>query len=148
MGFSRRKSAFTLIELLVVIAIIAILASLLFPAFAQARESARQIVCASNIRQLGMAMRMYVTDNDEQWFPARSVGEDVPPGFSVVQPWIGYDNNNGPPGGDADLPAKHPMRPGALDSYIHNEGIKRCPSMPAEWQLSFALNAWLPTMPS
>src|SRR5882724_2176899 len=85
------RSAFTLIELLVVIAIIAILAAILFPVFAQARESARQITCASNMRQLGLAMRMYVTDHDETWFPAMSVG-DIGPTFSIDQPWLGYDN--------------------------------------------------------
>src|SRR5258707_104812 len=59
--------AFTLIELLVVIAIIAILAAILFPVFAQARESARQTQCASNMRQLGLAMRLYVQDYDEKF---------------------------------------------------------------------------------
>jgi prepilin-type processing-associated H-X9-DG protein/prepilin-type N-terminal cleavage/methylation domain-containing protein len=57
--------AFTLIELLVVIAIIAVVAAILFPVFAQAREKARQITCVSNVRQLGMALSLYVEDNDE-----------------------------------------------------------------------------------
>jgi prepilin-type N-terminal cleavage/methylation domain-containing protein/prepilin-type processing-associated H-X9-DG protein len=56
---------FTLIELLVVIAIIAILAAILFPVFAQAREKARQATCQSNIRQLGLACKMYQQDYDE-----------------------------------------------------------------------------------
>lgn len=59
------RQAFTLIELLVVIAIIAILAAILFPVFAQAREQARQTVCVSNSRQIGMQVRMYVQDYDE-----------------------------------------------------------------------------------
>lgn len=63
------KHAFTLIELLVVIAIIAILAAILFPVFAQAREKARQTVCLSNMKQIGLAARMYVEDYDETWFP-------------------------------------------------------------------------------
>src|SRR5437868_5049896 len=55
----RSQEGFTLIELLVVIAIIAILAAILFPVFAQARESARRTACLSNMKQLGMAARMY-----------------------------------------------------------------------------------------
>jgi len=61
--------AFTLIELLVVIAIIAILAAILFPVFAQAREKARQASCTSNLKQIGMATRMYLQDYDETYLP-------------------------------------------------------------------------------
>jgi prepilin-type N-terminal cleavage/methylation domain-containing protein/prepilin-type processing-associated H-X9-DG protein len=63
-GLSR---AFTLIELLVVIAIIAILAAILFPVFAQAREAARKASCQSNLKQLGIAVMMYVQDYDETY---------------------------------------------------------------------------------
>ncbi len=61
----RHRHGFTLIELLVVIAIISILAAVLFPVFAKAREKARQITCASNMRQIGLAAHMYMEDNDE-----------------------------------------------------------------------------------
>ena len=60
-----RKRAFTLIELLVVIAIIAILAAILFPVFAQARDRARMSACLSNERQIGTALMMYAQDYDE-----------------------------------------------------------------------------------
>src|SRR3989442_11740956 len=60
-----RKPAFTLIELLVVIAIIAIIAALLFPVFAQARDKARQAACFSNLKQIGSGLAMYVQDYDE-----------------------------------------------------------------------------------
>lgn len=62
-----RKRAFTLIELLVVIAIIAILASILFPVFAQAREAARKASCTSNLKQVGTAWAMYLQDYDERY---------------------------------------------------------------------------------
>ena len=62
-----RLKAFTLIELLVVIAIIAILAAILFPVFAQAREKARQAGCMSNLKQLGLAELQYVQDYDEKY---------------------------------------------------------------------------------
>ena len=68
---SRNKAGFTLIELLVVIAIIAILAAILFPVFAQAREKARAITCLSNCKQLGLASMMYMQDYDETVIPLR-----------------------------------------------------------------------------
>lgn len=66
----RPNKAFTLIELLVVIAIISILAAILFPVFAQARERARQVSCLSNQKQLGIAIGMYAQDYDENILPA------------------------------------------------------------------------------
>jgi prepilin-type N-terminal cleavage/methylation domain-containing protein/prepilin-type processing-associated H-X9-DG protein len=138
-----RQRGFTLIELLVVIAIIAILAAILFPVFAQAKESAKQIQCMSNMRQIAIASRMYCTDNDDQFFPAARY--EPMTGFADQQMWIGYDNNNGPDNvayaGDVSLPAINPIRPGLIDPYLKNEAIKRCPDM-GKAQLAIALSSF------
>lgn len=70
----QRRRGFTLIELLVVIAIIAILAAILFPVFARAREKARQTACLSNVKQMGLGVMMYVQDYDEFMPPYFSTG--------------------------------------------------------------------------
>lgn len=99
---------FTLIELLVVIAVIAILAGILFPVFARARESARQTQCISNVRQLGMAVMQYVQDHDEQFpprFPNPPAGPAYPCKPCRTIDWRDY------------------ARP-----YIRSEQLFRCPS--------------------
>jgi prepilin-type N-terminal cleavage/methylation domain-containing protein/prepilin-type processing-associated H-X9-DG protein len=95
----RRQNAFTLIEFLVVIAIIAILAAILFPVFAQAREKARQTTCLSNLKQLGTGLYMYTQDYDEM-LPASSFaavpGQSInsiqnPKWADVIQPYVRND---------------------------------------------------------
>lgn len=93
------RAGFTLIELLVVIAIIAILASILFPVFAQARAKARQAACLSNMKQLGTAMMMYSQDYDEL-FP-------YPGGSSNIPAWDYVDSTGNSP---------------VLDPYLKNRG--------------------------
>ncbi len=84
---NRYREAFTLIELLVVIAIIAILAAILFPVFAQAREQARATVCLSNTRQIGLALEMYTQDFDETFPIFYAYNTEVP--NTTIRAWAG-----------------------------------------------------------
>jgi prepilin-type N-terminal cleavage/methylation domain-containing protein/prepilin-type processing-associated H-X9-DG protein len=112
----RARFAFTLIELLVVIAIIAVLAAILFPVFAQAREKARQAACTSNLRQIGLAFAMYAQDNDERLPDRRDLKDTLPGGY---RPWTTWPPSD-PRGGWA-IAVLHP--------YVKNGGIWSCPSV-------------------
>src|SRR4051794_20074794 len=99
MSTARRRPAFTLIELLVVIAIIAILAAILFPVFAQAREKGRQATCISNLKQLGTAATMYAQDWDELWPMVRTGGQYGPTIANLLDPYIKTSKKNTRPDG-------------------------------------------------
>jgi prepilin-type N-terminal cleavage/methylation domain-containing protein/prepilin-type processing-associated H-X9-DG protein len=92
-GTSPARAGFTLIELLVVIAIIAILAAILFPVFAQAREKGRQASCLNNAKQMGLGMVMYVQDYDET-FPWGNLDASILGGkpsirwYQVIEPYV------------------------------------------------------------
>ena len=103
-AISCRPRGFTLIELLVVIAIIAILAAILFPVFAQAREKARQTQCISNSRQLSMANQMYLQDYDETILPSTNYAAALTDPYRIWPPMI--------------------------QPYVKNQGLFLCPSAP------------------
>lgn len=73
-----RKHGFTIIELLVVIAVISILAAILFPVFARARENARRTTCLSDLKQMALGLMMYTQDYDEKYPHAQAVSTQLP----------------------------------------------------------------------
>ncbi len=106
------KRGFTLIELLVVIAIIAILAAILFPVFARAREKARQTSCLSNTKQIGFACMQYVQDYDEKY----------PPGL------VGADPAEQGPVSQSSYFTTYKLTADTIYPYVMNVQIFRCPS--------------------
>jgi prepilin-type N-terminal cleavage/methylation domain-containing protein/prepilin-type processing-associated H-X9-DG protein len=127
----RRSTGFTLIELLVVIAIIGILAAMVFPVFARARESARKAVCLSNVKNLALAIQMYLADNNDtlppyenrpevlDYFDTCPGGDKTPDNMAVLD-------------GHCQKGRKHQnpyLRwPVILDEYTKNRDVYRCPS--------------------
>jgi prepilin-type processing-associated H-X9-DG protein len=106
-----------MIELLVVIAIIAVLAAILFPVFAQAREKARQAACTSNLKQIGTAFLLYVQDYDERLPDRRDLKSALPGGY---RPWSPAWPASDPRAGWA-IPVVQP--------YLRNEAVWSCPSV-------------------
>ena len=105
---SRRPQGFTLIELLVVIAIIALLAAILFPVFARARENARRSSCASNLKQIGLGIMQYTQDYDER------------------APLAYFENGNS----NGFQPASEKSWRNVTEPYIKSTQVFRCPSHP------------------
>jgi prepilin-type N-terminal cleavage/methylation domain-containing protein/prepilin-type processing-associated H-X9-DG protein len=123
------RQAFTLIELLVVIAIIAILAAILFPVFAQARAKARQTLCLSNVKQIGLALIMYSSDYDDKSLRVAKIGWDgTNYTYIDIMPWV---------------PQIYP--------YVKNRDVFHCPSRtqgaadPPETDSHYVLNAYFAT---
>lgn len=112
----RPKTGFTLIELLVVIAIIAILAAILFPVFARAREQARRTSCLSNLKQIGVAMAMYCSDYDG-FLPTLAGKPSAQPTKAVI----------------TDV----------LYPYTRNQQIFRCPDDRSYYQTEFSSYSWI-----
>lgn len=139
MRAKREWAGFTLIELLVVIAIIAILAAILFPVFASAKEKGRQMRCLANLKQLGLGFRQYLTDYGR--FPGAAPLGDLSGGKSNwVLPMAG------PP------PNRHgikyvDVRRGAIFRYVKNRDVYMCPSdyegLKDNFGLSYSMNACL-----
>ncbi len=129
------RRGFTLIELLVVIAIIAILAAILFPVFAKAREKARQTSCLSNIKQIGLGSLMYIQDYDETLFGhiqgLRNAWNGQPANYPVLNTTLTW--------ADCILP------------YVKNSQMFTCPSHPGtipELPTVVDSKIWTPTNPA
>jgi len=126
-----KKIGFTLIELLVVIAIIAILAAILFPVFAQAREKARAITCLSNEKQIGLGIIQYVQDFDERYCPSNyevTIGGNVEEWrwYEMIGPYI--------KNGNILATGKNAGR------YDGSGGIWHCPSFPSAQSANYGVD--------
>jgi len=116
----KRRSGFTLIELLVVIAIIGILAAMVFPVFARARESARKVVCLSNVKNIALAIQMYLGDYSDTLVP-KEHRADILDWMAIYAP--GDCGRNAATRNNPYL-----QWPVVLDEYVRNRDVWRCPS--------------------
>ena len=127
----RRSKGFTLIELLVVIAIIGILAAMVFPVFARARESARKAVCLSNVKNIALAIQMYLGDNNDTLPPSEHRAEVleyfdlIPASTERTDVWNGTVDGHCAVAYKANPYVKWPI---VLDEYVKNREVWSCPS--------------------
>jgi prepilin-type N-terminal cleavage/methylation domain-containing protein len=146
------KRAFTLIELLVVIAIIAILAALLLPVLSRAKESSRRLGCASNLRQLDLACKMYSSENGGELvscWPLGSGGFPVNP-YSWCPGWACYSQPRPAYGSDPEYNCTnlYSLQHGAIWRSVKSAAVYRCPSdtrslggLPV--LRSYSMNSWM-----
>lgn len=116
---TQKHQGFTLVELLVVIGIIAVIAAILFPVFARARARAYQTNCASNLKQIGLAMQLYTQDNDGRIFSAQPRATDE----GEIAEWCFYRSDFG------SEPHADKSR-GPLSIYIASKDVWTCPAAP------------------
>lgn len=140
----KRRSGFTLIELLVVIAIIGILAAMLFPVFARARESARKTQCLANVKNIAMAYQIYLTDYDR--FPPKETNAEAIAYFDGAPGGFGSFDANG---NCIRTSFANPYLrwPVILDEYIKSRQVWNCPSAKrvgsASWIVGAGDGNWL-----
>jgi prepilin-type N-terminal cleavage/methylation domain-containing protein/prepilin-type processing-associated H-X9-DG protein len=123
-------NGFTLIELLVVIAIIVLLAAILFPVFAEAREKGRETACASNLKQIGLACLMYEGDYDETVVPYYLYNGSA---TSYIT-WWGTEV--------IGSPTVYTMQNGLIQPYMKNSLIKACPDLPSSVSSDMGLTGY------